>query len=96
MDKAVDLISDMLSKESRKLSTGSVLKSANNDYEDLYEVGKRLQKEIEKIEYLIDEGKITEFLERASKIMFGSGKDEQSRSTEEDEHSAIPERGTKN
>lgn len=52
--------------------------------------------EIEKIEYLIDENKITEFLERTSKIMFGSGKDEQSKSIKENEHRAISERGAIN
>lgn len=90
-DKEIEVLNDFLGKESKKLSTGQVMKEYNFrsfgtgletktvlsdplpkvDWNDLYEIGKRLQEEIKPYRYMLEEGNVVEYLETVGRVLFG-------------------------
>ena len=59
-----------------KFGTGktvtTVTKEASEDYEDLYEIGKKLQESIKPYRHMLEEGNIDEYLQTVGGILFGN------------------------
>jgi hypothetical protein len=63
----------------RKFGTGmdvtTITKEISNDFEDLYEIGKKLQEAIKPYRYMLEEGNVVEYLQTVGGILFGKQPD---------------------
>jgi hypothetical protein len=76
-EKETAALNEYVGDEARKLSTGQVIQSAketlkgvSEEWEDLYEAGKRIQEEIKKYRYLLEEENVPEYLAKVGTVLF--------------------------
>lgn len=58
----------------------TVLEEVSDEYEDLYEIGKKLREAIEPYRYMLEEGNVVEYLQIVGSILFGKPNTDASRS----------------
>jgi hypothetical protein len=76
-EKEITVLNKYLGDEARKLSTGQVMKSAqetlkdvSEGWEDLYGLGKRIQEEIKQYRYLLEEENVPDYLAKVGTVLF--------------------------
>jgi hypothetical protein len=86
-EKEIEVLNKYLGDEARKLSTGQVmrstkevLKDAYEEWEDLYDFGKKIQEQIKPYRYMLEEGNVYKYLETVGRTMFGKSNSNISRS----------------